>query len=178
MDKSSCVVVWDCDDYIADTEKQLSDKNVYSDVNFNSKILQNLAETSNDIFKNLKRKGKITEKELKYFIINDKKATNLGKMYLLPKIHKRLYDVPGRPVISSCGTPTEKVSKFLGNQLKPIMQEGMSYIKDSNDFKHTIRDLKDIPNNALLVTADVVGLYPSIPCEAGFQALKEVLEQR
>ena len=126
----------------------------------------------------MKRKGKITEKELKYFIINDEKATNLGKMYLLPKIHKRLYDVPGRPVISSCGTPTEKVSKFLGNQLKPIMQEGMSYIKDSNDFKHTIRDLKDIPNNALLVTADVVGLYPSIPCEAGFQALKEVLEQR
>ena len=73
MDKGSCVVVWDCDDYIAEAEKQLSDKNVYSDVNFNSEILQNLAETSNDIFKNLKRKGKITEKELKYFIINDKK---------------------------------------------------------------------------------------------------------
>ena len=73
MDKGSCVVVWDCDDYIAEAEKQLSDKNVYSDVNFNSEILQNLAETSNDIFKNLKRKDKITEKELKYFIINDKK---------------------------------------------------------------------------------------------------------
>ena len=73
MDKGSCVVVWDCDDYIAEAEKQFSDKNVYSDVNFNSEILQNLAETSNDIFKNLKRKCKITEKELKYFIINDKK---------------------------------------------------------------------------------------------------------
>ena len=30
------------------------------------------------------------EKELKYLIINHKKDTNLGKMYLLPKIHKRL----------------------------------------------------------------------------------------
>ena len=29
----------------------------------------------------------------------------------------------------------------------------MSYIKDSNDFMHKIKDLKDIPNNALLVTA-------------------------
>ena len=82
---------------------------------------------------------------------------------MLPKIHKRLYGMPGRTVISNCGTPTEKVSEFLDNQLKPVMREGMSYIKDSNDFMHKIRDLKDIPNDALLVTADVAGLYPSIP---------------
>ena len=43
---------------------------------------------------------------------------------------------------------------------------------------YKIRDLKDIPNDALLVTADVVGLYPSIPQEAGLQARKEVLERR
>ena len=55
-------------------------------------------------------------------------------MYLLPKIHKRLYDVPGRPVISNCGTPTEKASEFLDNQLKEVMQNEWSYIKDSNDF--------------------------------------------
>ena len=99
-------------------------------------------------------------------------------MYLLPKIHKRLYDVPGKPVISNCGTPTEKVSEFLDNQLKPVMREGMSYMKDSNDFMHKIRDLKDLLNDALLVKADVVGLYISIPHEAGLQVLKEVLKPR
>ena len=51
------------------------------------------------------------------------------------------------------------------------MREGMSYIKDSNDFMHKIKDLKYIPNDALLVTADVVGLYPSIPHETRLQAL-------
>ena len=110
--------------------------------------------------------------------IHYKKATNLGKMYLLSKIHKRLYHVPGRPVISNCGTPTEKVSEFLDNQLKPVMREGMSYIKDSKDLMHKIKILKDIPNDAFLVTADVVGLYRSLPHEAGLQALKEVLERR
>ena len=52
-------------------------------------------------------------------------------MCLLPKIHKRLSDVPGRPVISNCGMPTEKVSEFLDYQLKPVMQNGKSYIRDS-----------------------------------------------
>ena len=35
-----------------------------------------------------------------------------------------------------------------------------------------------IPDNALLVTADVVGLYPSIPHQAGLIALKEALDKR
>ena len=65
MDKGSCVVVWDREDYIPEAEKQLSDKNVYRNVNSKSKILQDLDETINNIFKNLKRKGKITKKELK-----------------------------------------------------------------------------------------------------------------
>ena len=60
----------------------------------------------------LKRKGALLRK-LKQFTIKFKKATNLGKLYLIPKIHKRLESVPGRPVISNCVTPIEKVSEFL-----------------------------------------------------------------
>ena len=119
-DKGSCVVVWDREDHIAEASKQLNDDSVYKSV----KILQDLAEKSNGIFKGLKQKDKITEKQLKCFTIVHTKATNLGKMYLLPKIHKRLYDVPGRSVISNCGIPTEKASEFLDNQLKEVMQNG------------------------------------------------------
>ena len=56
------------------------------------------------------------------------KVTNLGKLYLLPKI-KRLANVTGKPVISNCGAPTGK--EFLDHHLKPVMQKGKSYIKDS-----------------------------------------------
>ena len=175
-DKGSCVVAWDREDYIAEASKQLNDESVYKSVKYKDKILQDLAEKSNGILKGLKQKGKITKKQLKYFTIEHKKATNLGKMHLLPKIHKRLYDVPGRPFISHCGTPTEKASKFLDNQLKEVMQNGWSNIKDSNDFIKKIKHLKNIP--AILVTADIVGLYPSVPHEAGLRALKELLDRR
>ena len=57
------------------------------------------------------------------------------------------------------------------------MQSGVSYIKDSNDFKSKIKII-DIPNDALLVTADVVGLYPSIPHEVGLSALRESFDKR
>ena len=81
-------------------------------------------------------------------------------------------------VISNCGSPKEKVSEFLDSHLKSIMQENWSYIKYSNDFIIKTKKLKDIPTYAILVTADVVGLYPSIPHEAGLKALKEALDKR
>ena len=65
--------------------------------------------------------------------------------------------MPGRPVISNCGTPTEKILEFLDRQLKPIMQKSWSYIKDSGDFRRKIKNVTEIPEGAILVTADVVG---------------------
>ena len=120
--KGSSVAVWDCYDYIAEAENQLKGQNVYKDVDF-TKILQDLAETSNKMFRSLKTKGKIDEKQLKYFTYEYKKTCNLGKLYLLPKIHKSLHVMPGRPVISNCGTPTDKILEFLDMQLKPIIQK-------------------------------------------------------
>ena len=56
------------------------------------------------------------------------------------------------------------------------MQNGALYSKDSNDFKSKIKNI-NIPNDALLVPADVVGLYPGIPHEAGLSGLSENLDK-
>ena len=109
-DKGSYVVVWDRMNYLLEAEKQSSDTNIYKSVDFKEKLLTHLVESSNDMFLILKRKGLISQKKLKYFTYEFKKSTNLGKLYLLPKIHKRLFDVPGRPVFYKWGTPTEKAS--------------------------------------------------------------------
>ena len=83
-------MVWDRKDYLLEAERQLGDTSIYKDVSFNDKILSDLVDNSNKLFQCLKRKGLITDKELKYFLYNYKNSTNLGKLYLLPKIHKRL----------------------------------------------------------------------------------------
>ena len=177
-DKGSSVAIWDREDYLQEASKQLQDTNIYEDVNFNENILTGLVERSNKIFSCLCSGKLIYEKELKYFTYSFKKATNLGKLYFLPKIHKRLSSVPGRPVISNCSTPTEKISEYLDHILKPVMQESWSYIKNSGDFLKKVKHLGQIPEGAFLVTADAVGLYPSIPRKAGLKALRRRLNKR
>ena len=74
----------------------------------------------------LKRRDLLWTRNLyfKYFTYKYKKACNLGKIYLLPKIHKGLSVVSGSPVISNWEAPTENVSEFLNYYLKPVMQNG------------------------------------------------------
>ena len=47
-------------DYLLETEKQLSDTNVYKSIDFKEKLLTDLAESSNNMFLNLKQKGLIS----------------------------------------------------------------------------------------------------------------------
>ena len=118
-DKGSSIVIWDRVNYLKEANKELSENNVYQEVKFKEKMLAELVQTSNKFFKNLKARGCISEKTLKYFSYEFKKISDVGKLYLLPKTHKRQSDVPGRRVLSNCGTPTEKVPKFLDFHLKP-----------------------------------------------------------
>ena len=56
------------------------------------------------------------------------------------------------------------------------MQRSWSCIKDSGDFIEKI--WKNIPEDAFLVTADVVGLYTSILHKPGLKALEAAPEKR
>ena len=159
-------------------EKQLNDSKVYENISDSKNLILKVTEKSNKIFESLKRSGFIREKQLKYFHFDFKKACNLENLHLLPKIDKRMFNVPGRPVISNCGTPTEKVSEFLYSHLPAIMREGLSYVKDSGDFISKIKRFCSVPENAKSVTADVVGLYPSIPHDVGLEAFQQALDKR
>ena len=58
------------------------------------------------------------------------------------------------------------------------MQDSWSYIKDSGDYVTNIKSIGKIPEGTILVTADVIGLYPSISHETGLEALRKRLNER
>ena len=156
----------------------MESKTVYKDINFKETILSDLVDKTNRIFKSLCTGKVITEKKLKNFSYDFKNTPNLSKLHMLPKIHKRLHYVPGRLVISNCGTPTKKPSVFFDFHLKSLMQSGWSYIRDSGDFIEKIKRTGKVPKGSFLVTIDVVGLYSSIPHKEGILTLKSKLEEK
>ena len=65
-------------------------------------------------------------------------------------------------MISRCGVYTENVSAFLDHQFKPIaMFKLKPYIENTNDFLKKLRDLRDLPEDSIICTIDVIGLYHS-----------------
>ena len=58
------------------------------------------------------------------------------------------------------------------------MQSGWSYIRDSGDFIDKMKRIGKVPEGSVLVTADVIALYPRIPHKERILALKSKLEEQ
>ena len=172
-DKESDIVVWDRKDYLAEAKKQLDDKEVYQEVR--GDIESPLIKIIKRVLGNIRNRRDISDETLDYFLVNNPK---LGRFYLLPKIHKRLHNVPGRPAISNSGFYTENISAFVEHHLKPLAQKVKSYVKDTNDFLRKIANLPPLPEDLIFCTVDVVGLYPNIPHDEGLKAVRNALDSR
>ena len=96
------------DDYIREANGQLEDDSVYDEIT--NDPLPGLKEVIESSLREIKSRMEIPSETLDFFQVKNPK---LGRFYLLPKIHKRLYKVPGRPVISNSGYYTENISSFV-----------------------------------------------------------------
>ena len=103
---------------------QLGDEQVYEEVFFYD--VAPLLITINEVMIKIRKCGDLKRDNLDYFIMKDLK---FARSYIVPKIHKRLHNFPGRPVISNSGYYTEKISSFLDHHLQPIAQAVKLYIK-------------------------------------------------
>ena len=135
-DKGFAVVIWDREDYLKEAKNQLNDKKVYKELT--GDVESPLEKIIKTVLKKIRDRRDISDSTLDYFLVNNHK---LGRFQLLPKIHKRLQNVPGQPVISNSRYYTEKSSAFLEFHLRPLAQKVKSFIKDTNDFLRKIASL-------------------------------------
>ena len=61
---------------------------------------------------------------------------------------------------------------------KPIVAKVNSCIKNTNDLIRKLQNLLKLPDDAILCTTDVVGLYRNIPNGKGLLFLKNALDKR
>ena len=80
-DKGSGIVVWDRENYLAETRTQLKDKDVYQELKEN--IVGPLEKIIKSVLWKVRIRKDISDK-IDYFLVN---STKLWRFYLLPKIH-------------------------------------------------------------------------------------------
>ena len=170
-DKGSGIVIMDRDRYIAEGLRQLSDSTSYRQLD--SDPSPEFESQLKGLISQALQNGSITQEMADFAIPTSHK---LARFYLLPKVHKA--GVPGRPVVSCSGSLTEKTSAVVDFLVKPFVTAVDSYLRDTNHFLEKVRSLEPLPPDAILVTLDVVNLYPSIPNEDGISALSAFLQEQ
>ena len=167
-DKGSAVVVMDITDYIHECTEQLKSTKTYKPL-----AADPCAQISSEVKAELDDllETKILHKRAwEYLQVPDPKP---GRFYVLPKIHKK--GVPGRPICSSNGHPTEHISEFVDDYIKKYVTMNESYVRDTQDFIDKVTSLPNLPKDSLLCTLDVTSLYSNIPTEEGIAAVSERL---
>ena len=89
---------------------------------------------------------------------------------------------PLRLITSCCGTAIKRLSSFTEFYLKPLAQALTSFVKDTTDLINKIQTLNSekgpLPPGCLLVSWDVVAMFPNIDNNLGISAVRKALDSR
>ena len=172
-DKGSNVVVMNINDYIKEGECQLNNSTFYRKCK--SDHTMKFKEQIDKIVDSLYESKEISEKTYNYLKDRGKRTSIF---YLLPKILKNYEGSipPGRPIVLSTDSPTERISQLLDVILKPLIVTTRSYIEDTPDFISKITGIL-LDGNDWLVSLDVVSLYTNIPHDDGIKSVAKFIHQ-
>lgn len=171
-DKGGGLVILDKKDYQEEMENLLKVENIYQKLRSNpKKKYQRKLKTFIDKGKKL---GILNLKEAEYLF---SKSTKTPVMYYTPKIHKRLHKPPGRPIISGINSIFSRLGEYLDKYLKPIVQKGKSYLRDSQQLIQELQEIQD-GGNWILATIDVNSLYTSILQKDGLGGVEKALHEK
>jgi hypothetical protein len=139
------------------------------------------------IFKDLDKlcnyldRNPVLREEVKEFRKHGKLAMEKGKLgsfYPIWKLHKT--PIASRPIVPSYDTITASISRYLHATLMPHVFSHQNVLKDSKAWVEILEqanmNARSVPQ--LIVTGDVIALYPSIQLEQGLSALRGFLMKK
>ena len=174
QDKGSRFVILEKKDYITKIEEHLNNPLHYERSEQDPTDLH-LDKVRSWASKWLKKK-QITE-DIAKWVVNEQASP--GTAFGNVKTHKD--NNPVRLITSCCGTAIENLSAFTEFYLKPLAYGLPSFVRDTTDLLNRIDRLNrsgPLPDNTLLVSWDVVGMFPNIDNNLGLSAVKNALNTR
>lgn len=166
-DKGGGIAVLNTLMYISKMEEMLNDTKFYVKINKNptDNIKGRIQRLSNKAL----REGHICDKEHAYMNIQH---PIMASLYGVPKIHKSEINPPFRPIVTTIGSITEPVSKYLDAILCPHVNYTPAYVQDTRHIINLMQGTPFNPELQWLVTLDIESLYSNIPIQGAIQAVK------
>jgi len=114
----------------------------------------------------------LSKAELTYFQRSYKCHHRIPIFYGLPKVHKTPMTL--RPVVSSSSSFLSIFSVWLDHKMKTLIPLVQSYIQNSITVANDLKSL-EIPEGALLFSADATSMYTNIDTETGVSAIRDFI---
>ena len=101
--------------------------------------------------------------------------SKFARFRLTPKVHKSPWTT--RPIVSCSGTFMNEWSKWLDFHLQRLIPFIPSYVKDTQQILDELRAIKNLPDNAYLVTADADKMYSNIDTDHALEVIPAWLDE-
>ena len=169
-DKGGATVIMNTEDYVKEAKRQLDNEVHYKRVERD--LTSEHERLINQCIDTLLDDGEL-EEEVAKLLRPAQSRTPI--FYMLPKIHK--VNNPGRPVVSSESSHTERLSASVDKFLRPIAEKLPSYKQDTTCFIRQIRALGKLPEKWYLTTLHISSLYMNIDTDEGLSIVEEELSK-
>ena len=174
-DKGNGIVIMDKSDYEERVETLLLEGPYIRYSNgrmINDNPINKMQQEVKNLLKDLVEKNDLNKFKANSLVVSN---PSVPMLYALPKTHK-----PGkkmRPIISSCNSPTSKLSKWIANELQKLDFKREFEVKNTEEVVNKLKNVK-IEDDEILVSFDVESLFPSIPVEKALSSFKYHLERK
>jgi len=171
-DKSKVFHVDRPENYINKSAAYMKKTDAYQEVE--QSPLQGMIDRTEELLRDLVNRKLLPGKYFEKLKPNPTEA-ELPHLYYNPKDHK--VGEPLRPIVSGMKSPTQKISAFLDQIIRPIFDKFTPY-----SLSNSIELLKHLKNHGttdqtLLYTFDITDLYTMIPQQESILAVCEMLGQ-
>ena len=168
-DKGNTTVILDTEEY-EQKAKELLGKPPFQEVSRNPTTRNE--KRVNDGLKRLLNKGSIDKDTFDQLRVSTN-GTQPPRFYGTVKVHKP--QKPLRPIVSSIGSATYKLSKYVSRILTPYARDTPSFIMNTEHFRELLSEVT-IESDEILVSFDVKSLFTSVPVDGAITAIKNTIE--
>jgi hypothetical protein len=174
-DKGNKTVVMLKSQYDRLVSELLEDTTTYEKMDYDP--TRQIEKRINDAIEDIHKRGRIDDTTRKKLIINNSQPPLL---YVLPKVHKipngaSLEEInrslKGRPVVSSIGSATYDLSKYISSILNASYDSKYN-VKNSFELVEKLKHVT-IPDDFMMVSFDVVSLFTSVPVQLILESVKK-----